>query len=268
MNSSFKNILINSTLLFIIASMLEMTLHECGHFMAGAIVGAKNLVLYHNYVSYNSEVLSMKRSIFISGAGPIVSLIIGIVFQIICSLRKNKDLFFLFCLYMSVFGHIGFWGYIMISPFFSYGDTGYIFASLGFSSWLVWIIAFSGAVALFFIMKSLTKFFVQTGSKEIIEIQQTRDKYIKSLLLFPLFLGIIITTLLNLPVPTPLSLIAPLFSPFAIMWPYGYAVRGKYPIESLNTGFDRFNRVYPALLVFLAFIILMNRLLVLGLKWG
>ena len=169
---------------------------------------------------------------------------------------------------MAVFGHIGFWGYVMISPFFSYGDTGYIFAALGFPSWLVWVIAVSGSIALFFIMKSLTKYFVQTANKEIIETQQIRDKYIRSLILFPLFLGIIITTILNLPVPTPLSLIAPLCSPFAIMWPYGYAVREKYPVESLNTKFDRFNRFYPVLLIFLGMIILMDRLLVLGFRMG
>ena len=118
MTSSFRNIIINSTLIFVIASILEMTLHECGHFIAGAIVGAKDLVLYHNYVSYSNEGLSLHQSIFVSGAGPLVSLAIGIVFQIICRFRKKKDMFFLFFLYMSVFGHIGFWGYVMISPFF------------------------------------------------------------------------------------------------------------------------------------------------------
>jgi hypothetical protein len=42
-----------------------------------------------------------------------------------------------------------------------------------------------------------------------------------------LFAGIIITNLLNLPVKTALSLIAPLTSPFTLMWANGYALKQK-----------------------------------------
>jgi len=264
MKSLNKNIIINSTILFVIASIIEQTLHECGHFFAGILVHSKEVVLYHNYMSSNDSDLSSLKIIIVKASGPIVSLLIGIIFHLICSFQQKRNLLFLFNLYMSVFGYIGFWGYIMISPFFIYGDTGYIFFTLGFPLWLTILIATSGAIILFFIMKKLTRFFVETGSLEIIENTKERKSFIESLIFYPLFLGIIITTLMNLPVPTLLSLIAPICSPFTILWTYGYALKEKYPLQNSNKEFDKLTRLNTFLPVILCIIIIINRLLVYG----
>ena len=117
-------IIINSTILFVVASTLEMTLHEFGHFFAAIMVHAKGISIHHNYVSNVDDGISLQSLLFIKGAGPFISLLIGILFQWICSHQTKRNMLFLFNLYMSAFGYIGFFGYLMIAPMFTGGDTG------------------------------------------------------------------------------------------------------------------------------------------------
>lgn len=264
----FRNLIINSTLLFVIASTLEMTLHELGHFIAGHLVDGKDITLYHNYVSDNSDDLTMNEVLFVKAAGPLVSLFIGIIFQLICAKLSNRNLTFLFYLYMSVFGYIGFFGYLMIAPFFTYGDTGYICHALNFPTWLTVSIALFGAVILFFIMRSLMRFFVELGTEEIINAKEYRVPFINALIFYPLLFGMIITTLLNLPVPTFASIIAPICSPFTLMWAYGDALRKKYPGTLMNQSLTSINSKNVTLLIVFAMIVLMNRLLVMGITFN
>jgi amino acid permease len=165
---------------------------------------------------------------------------------------------------MSVFGYIGFFGYLMLVPIFTEGDTGYICQALGFPSWLKISIAVAAGVVLFVLMKNLMRYFVEMGSEEIIENKRSRAIFIRSLILYPLLIGIVITTLLNLPVPLFLSLISPICGPFSIMWAYGFALYKKYPAIHANRKFDEFTRMNPWLFVFLFGIIVVNRLLVSG----
>ena len=261
-----RNIIINSTALFVIATILQMTIHEVGHFVAAIVLGSTNIVLFHNYVLENS--LSLRSGILVAAAGPIFSLLIGITFNFICSKYKKRNTFFLFLLYMSVFGYINFMGYLMIAPFFIQGDTGYIFNALKLPILISIIIAVLGAVSLFFILKKLSKYFIEMGTVEIIENQTLRKEFTNSLVIFPLFIGIVITSLLNLPVPVFLSLIYPLCSPLALMWSYGFLLKANYSKENTNKNFDLLNKLQPQLLIILILIIIMNRLLVSGIHYN
>ncbi|MGN6568730.1 MAG: hypothetical protein ACTHJ0_12290, partial [Flavipsychrobacter sp.] len=69
-----RNIVINSTFLFVIAAILEMTLHECAHLIAAMLVHATP-ILYHNYVHYNLDGHKPADAIFCAAAGPLFSLI-------------------------------------------------------------------------------------------------------------------------------------------------------------------------------------------------
>ncbi len=260
----YKNIVINSTILFVTASIVEMTLHEFGHFVVGFFVHTKDLVLYHNYVADNPDELSLMKVIFIKAGGPLVSLIIGMLFQFICSKQSKRNLLFLFNLYMSVFGYIGFFGYLIIAPIFINGDTGYICHVLNFPIWLTVSIAITGAIILFLLMRSLVKYFVELGTADIILIKEKRIPFIRSLILYPLLLGIVITTLLNLPIPTLLSLIAPIFSPFTIMWTYGYALYKNYPIIMMSKDLKSINTINYNWIIFFVLTVILNRLLVHG----
>src|SRR4051812_47818939 len=119
-----KNIIINSTIVFVIATMWQQTLHELGHFVMANLVHAKDVTLYHNYVAHDSSALGQGRRSAIAAIGPLVSLAVGICFDWACSRYAKRDVLFLFMLFMSAFGYINFGGYLMVSPFFKYGDTG------------------------------------------------------------------------------------------------------------------------------------------------
>lgn len=259
-----KYIILNSTIAFIIACILVMTLHEFGHFFASILVNAKGISIHHNYVNYIEVGLSQGQKIFIKAAGPIISLLIGLIFHFICYKDKARDISFLLKLYFCSFGYIGFFGYLLIAPFFAVGDTGYICKALGFPIALTIGIAIIGALILFFIMKSLMQYFVELGSREIIENKETRKKFISSLILVPVLIGIIITTLLNLPTINIISLIAPMCSPFTFLWTYSFALKKKYRTNNYNTQFYKLNKPHIWLYLIFTLTIIANRLLVHG----
>ncbi|HEY4194359.1 MAG TPA: hypothetical protein VGM63_02410 [Mucilaginibacter sp.] len=259
-----KYITINSTMLFVMASITTMTLHESGHFVASILVHAKQISIHHNYTSNIDVGLPLASVLFIKGAGPLVSLIIGILFHFLCSRQATRNILFLFKLYMSAFGYIGFFGYLMIAPMFQDGDTGYICHALNFPIWLTIIIAVIGVVILYFLMNTLMRYFVEMGSKEIIENRTSRKAFLRSLLIYPLIIGIVITTLLNLPMPVFLSLVAPICSPCTFLWGYGNAFYKKYPTGNANKEFESLNKIKPWLFVFIIVVIIVNRLLANG----
>jgi hypothetical protein len=259
-----RNIIINSSLLFVVASIIEMTFHETGHYIAAMLTGAKEISLHHNYVMSNSDDLSLTAKIFEKAAGPLVSLFIGILFHIFCMKQTKRNLLFLFKLYMAVFGYIGVLGYLLISPFFTSGDTGYICYVLNFPLWLTSLIALTGGIIAFLLMRNLMKYFVEMGTAEIATNINLRQTFIPTLILYPLFIGIAVTTLLNLPVLTPLSLIAPLTSPFTIMWAYGYALKQKYPTTMMNKDLSSISRIDYKWIIIFVLIVVFNRILVCG----
>lgn len=267
-NSKLRFVTINSTILFIIACILQTTLHEFGHFIAAILVHAKGISIHHNNVDNIDEGLPLRSILFIKGAGPLMSLMIGIVFQIACSVQKKRNLVFLFKLYMSGFGYIGFFGYLMTTPIFTEGDTGYICSALKFPIWLTIGIAVSGALILYFLVRNLMEYFIEMGSKEILEKKETRFPFVHGILLLPVFFGIPITTLLNLPVSILLSLIAPLCGPFTFLWDYGNALKKKYHLKTTNDHFDRLNKLNYILIILLMLTIIYNRMLVKGIYYN
>ncbi len=261
-----SGVVFNSTILFVCAATLQMTLHELGHFVAAILVHAKNVTLHHNFVSTDLFAMSTSRAVFYSGAGPLVSLLIGICFHLVCYRQKKRGLAFLFKLYMAVFGYIGFLGYLAIAPLFTYGDTGYIFQALHFPTWLTIVIAIMGALVLYLIISKLMRFFVEMGTGSIIADKKSRRTFMRALICYPLYIGILVTTFLNLPVPSVLSLIYPIFSPFALMWAYDSAIAKPYPTDNMSIDINGINRIQPVWLIILFLIIVLNRFLVYGIN--
>ncbi len=221
MDSRTSRILvINVSVIFVVTSILEMTLHEAAHFVASEMVGSK-ATLYHNCVLHEgTDSLPINSRIFFAAAGPVASLLIGLLFGALLRLRRHADLFGLFLLYMSVFGYIGFLGYTMIAPFFTYGDTGFVLAALGAPLWVFITVSVASIAALYMVMRRLACYFVSFMSAGVAADKDRRSAFVSRLIMYPFIIGTIITTLLNLPSPTPLSLIAPICSPFSILWVY------------------------------------------------
>jgi hypothetical protein len=266
--SKLKYVILNSTILFIVTCILEMTLHEFGHYFASIMVHAQAISIHHNYVYNKDEGLPLKSILFIKGAGPAVSLLIGLVFHFICSIQKKRNFSFLFNLYMAALGYIGFFGYLMIAPIFTGGDMGYICWALKFPAWLTIGIAVSGGLILYVLVRNLMRYFVEMGSKEILEKRGTRISFVHSLLLLPVLFGIPITAMLNLPVIALISLIAPLCSPFTLLWDYGNALTKKYPLKTTNENFDKMNKLSLVLIILLLLTIVYNRILVNGIYYN
>lgn len=256
-----KNIVINSSLLFIVASLLETILHEFGHLLAALVAGGHELVMFHNSVTFSMDGLTADNMIFIKAAGPNLSLLSGLIFHYICYNYSSRNMFFLFSLYMSVFGYVGCLGYLMVAPFFVYGDIGYIFYLLNIPVGLAILIAIVSAFILFLLMKSLTRYFVEMGTMEIVENSKNRGLFINALIVYPLIIGIIVTTLLILPAPTSLSLLAPICSPLTILWTYGYARHKQYAGANFNVNIHSIDKLDILWVVVFLLIVNMNRML-------
>lgn len=266
-SSNYKYVFLNSLILFVIANILVTILHESAHFITAINLDVPDVSLHHNYVQYDGIKTPIIHRIYISAAGPLISLLIGIFFQVLCNLRSRNDLLFMFENYMSIFGYIGFFGYLMVAPFFADGDTGYIFQALSFPLWLVILIALLSFVMLYIFMVKLTRNFVLICPIEALEMDHSRAQFMTKTVLLPVIIGIFIITILNLPVLFPLSLIAPIMSPFTILWTYPIALKRDYPGMISNLDFDKINRFSPTILTGLLAIILINRLLVLGFQF-
>jgi hypothetical protein len=257
-----RNITINATMLFVIATLWQQTLHELGHFVAAIVLHSRDVTLYHNSVEHDA--ISMTSRLIIASAGPLISLLTGLFFHFACVHYKQRNVLFLFMLFMSSFGYISFGGYLFMSPFFKIGDTGFVFGQLGFPLWLVISLSVAGVVFLFFSMKKLSKFFVEMASMEIINNKEQRKAFMASLITMPLCLGIVITVVLNLPVPTFLSLLYPLTSPFTFFWIYGYLFRKNHTTLNANTEPEKLAIINTSLVVATVLTVVLNRVLVNG----
>lgn len=258
---------INSALLFVITFILGTILHEAGHFAAAILVGAEHVSLHHNFVDEQNG-LSVNQLITIGAAGPLVSLALGVLFTLIFIRQSNRNLFFLFNVYMAFLGYISFFGYLMTSPFSSQGDTGFIFTSLNFPVWLVITISVISAFILFRIAKKMMRYFVEMAPSDIIANPSERHIFFKSLIYHPLLIGIIIVTLLSLPVPAFLSILKSVCMPLTFLWAYRDALNKNYESLVSNDRFTSLNSKQPLLFIIFITIVIINRLLVLGINYS
>src|ERR1035437_4233843 len=116
METGQKSIIINATVLLSAAAILNSILHQSAHIITAKIVGVKIIDFYHNAVSYSTDGLSDKNMVIMAAAGPLVSLFIGLLFHLLITEKMTRKLVFLFILYMSAFGYIGFFGSLIAIP--------------------------------------------------------------------------------------------------------------------------------------------------------
>lgn len=254
--------------MFASASIIQGIIHELGHFITAGLLHSSEVKLFHNYVQHNASQLSQNSRLLIAAAGPVFSLLTGLVFYVICRRTKDPGLTTLFNVYMSAFGFINFGGYLFVSPFFVGGDTGFIFKHLGFPLWLIILMSLLGVVFLFYSIKMLCPYFVQLAPKSILEDKDQRKKFIDVLIKSSLYWGILITACTEFPIPTFLSLLYPVCSPFTFFWVYGYLTETEYKYYVNPKSFDEISSGISkwGLALFIGSIII-NRILVFGFSW-
>lgn len=253
-----RSLFINSLAVFVLTYFITQMLHESAHALTGLLAGASP-TLYHNHVESGVEV-SMYKETLIAAAGPLYSLFQAAVCFIILRRMKQSAAVNLFWTWMMLWGYIGFFGYVFMTPFFKYGDTGFVAEQLNVpDSGRIAIGAF-GIAAFFFISTISFKKFAylwRDGEKKL---------FFNNVIFLPLPAGVALTTLLNLPVPTFLSLLAPLCMPWCVMMVYGKLMSEKDLMPETQNQSNDLNNFSKPLFISLVIVLLINRILVFGVR--
>jgi Peptidase M50B-like len=223
----YRNLVIHSVLIFVLSFILNTTIHEGAHAVVAKTTGLEP-VLHHNYVSTSGEEsAALVVKIMTPAAGPLASLIQGIIFLILLRANTRKSLITLFYLWMSVMGFITIGGYLMLTPLVDYGDTGRVFTLLNAPLWLKWVVAFLAIVALMRVILNFTKDFENQLPNNLGDESFKPGELANILIARPVLLGIVLTTLISLPAPTFISILYPTTSPFITFMIYGRLRRKK-----------------------------------------
>jgi hypothetical protein len=222
--TSFKYLYINSTLAFVAAFIITTIIHEGGHFIAYLLFDA-NPIMYHNYVHTPDQSLADYVKIIAALAGPFISLLQGIIFWIFIKVKSRNDDAGLMNLWLCLLGFINFFGYLMLTPLSTEGDTGKASQLLQIPYMFRILIAAFGLLIIILIVIKTGKFFARFIPDQT-EISGRR-KYISSLAMFPIITGSIINSLLAFPLPSILSIIYPATSSFVIMSAYSIILKSK-----------------------------------------
>lgn len=261
MQPSSKYLFINSLLAFVAAFLLTTLIHESGHFISYLLFQAQP-VLHHNYVSVATLELSLGARVTSSLAGPGISLLQGLFFLGLVMHRQSNKSIDIFYLWLGFLGCINFFGYVMLTPLSSAGDTGKVAALLNIPEFWQIIISVSGLFILLLLIFRHGALFGNFIPKS--DTLKERGKHVNMLLLFPVIVGSLLNAALAFPVQVLLSVIYPATSSYALLWAYGRVLKAKesgLKLSEINLQISK-----PLLLIFLLMLIV-NRLLVYGLHF-
>jgi len=184
-------------------------------------------ILHHNYVEHlSTNHLAIQQQLAISLAGPILSLLQGLIAGWIFLKTHKQGLIQLFLLWFSVLGFNNFLGYLMTGPIFSKGDIGRAYVLLETPIWVELVMAFLGAIALLFIAYKLTRPFLNFSyKKDWIADKKSRKGFAFRIIILPWIIGSAIMTILYLPIIAIVSIIYPVMSGFVFIYPWQNAQR-------------------------------------------
>ena len=126
---------------------------------------------------------------------------------------------------------MAFFGYMMIAPMFTMGDTGRIFARLEMS--MVWQIS-PAIISLLMFTYLLMKFHGDCEhfiSENINDEKTKRAKWARILIVYPVLIGIAVTSIMQFPVVYFLSLLPSLTMPFMLFMVYGMMIMSKNIVD-------------------------------------
>ena len=258
---NLKFVLINSTLAYIAATLLATIIHEAGHFITALSLGL-DATLYHNYV-VSGEKSDFLSSILVPAGGPVISLISGILF--LYTFNKISNPFIsLLVFWLGIKGVISFLGYLMIAPFVAVGDTGKIFSLIEMPMvWQLAIMVVSLLVAVLFLLKLHRGYevFIHEDLQPI--DKHKKGKWANALIMYPIFIGIVVTTLLAFPIPHIVSILPATTMPFMLFMTYGKIITSKNQLPA--NGSKNFNSLSYWLILISLVAVILNRVLVFGL---
>lgn len=143
--ASSRTILINSTVALLLGAAITVLVHELGHWVAGVLLGSRSY-LFAFSVTYQPELVGSDAAIA-AMAGPVVSLVVGSVMQILQPFRFKGDFAHLLWIWVACTSLMEAATYLVITPFA--GDTADTVAAMGWPSWVAWVAAVIGVMAMF-----------------------------------------------------------------------------------------------------------------------
>ena len=258
MKTELKYVFANSVMAFVAAFLLTTLVHESGHFISYLVFNAQP-VLHHNYVLADGSDLSVMAKSISAMAGPVISLLQGILFLLIVRNRQSHSAKDFFYLWLGFLGLINFFGYLMLTPLSGVGDTGKVAQLLHIPFAIQVIISVAGLTTLIIIIfkngKLFGDFIPRTSDLK------ERGKFVNAVLLFPVMIGSLINALLAFPVQVILSVIYPATSSYVVLWAYGKVLK---PETQATTQSEMAGRYSLFLLGTLVVMVLINRLLIFG----
>ncbi len=212
-------------LLYVTAFLLTTIVHEFAHGIIGGMNGS-NPVIHHNYVEHLAmDHLTIRQQILIALAGPLVSLLQGLIVGYVYLRSPRERMIDLFLLWATVLGFNNFLGYLMTGPFFGGGDIGKIYAISDTPAWVQIALAVAGACALLFIAYKLTVPFLRFAfERDWLTTGRARKNFSLHILILPWMIGSVVVTLLYLPVIAIVSIIYPIMSGMVFIFPWQNAV--------------------------------------------
>ena len=259
MDKALRYILSNSTIAFVSAFFITTFIHEGGHFISYLLFGA-GPTLFHNHVYIPDQQLSLDVRIISALAGPLSSLMQGIIFGAVVSRRAESRVIDLLFLWIGLLGYVNFFGYLMMTPLSTAGDTGKVAELLQIGYVYRILIAVTGFAILIFIVLKIGRYFSNFIPAEYAETE--RRKYVYHIMFFPILIGSVINTLFAFPIPVFLSAIYPATSSFVIMSSFGTIMKSTDPRRH-KTEIEE--KVFKFLLLLAVLGMLVNRLLTNGL---
>lgn len=252
-------LLINSTLAFVAAFLVTTFIHEGGHFLSYLLFG-ESPTLYHNYVQVNGPALPLHVRVVSALAGPLISLVQGGVCWALLARGAGGSTRRLLLLWLSLLGFVNFFGYLVMTPLSTAGDTGKVAGLLTIAYPIRIVIAVVGFALLLWILMAVGRYFAHFIPRSADE--PTRAGYVYRLMFFPILIGSVANSLLSFPIPVLLSVIYPATSSFAIMSTFPAIMKAHSP----GTGPSELAaRIRVPLGIALLLLIAANRLLTFGL---
>jgi hypothetical protein len=217
---------INSTVIFVGAFTLTALLHESGHFVSYLSFGA-HPTLYFNRVEADDSTISRTGVIVSAMAGPAVSLVQGMLCAWWVRRRSQNQGADLFLQWLTLFGFINFFGYVMLTPLSSVGDTGKVAGLLGSPMWLNVLVAVAGIAILVALVIRLDLQFRGFLSGE--PAARERARWINAVVFFPIVVGSAVNVAFAFPIPTAISAIYPATSSLTVLAGFSALMKARRP---------------------------------------
>jgi hypothetical protein len=217
---------VSSTVAFVGAFTLTTLLHELGHFVSYLAFGG-HPVLYFNRVEADDSTISLTGVVVSAMAGPVVSLVQGLLCAWWVRARGLNRRLDLFVQWLALFGFINVFGYLMLTPLSAVGDTGKVAGLLGVPTWLSVLISVAGiALLLVTVIRQDTHFrgFLhgEPGTRE-------RARWINALVFVPIVAGSVVNVAFAFPIPAVLSAVYPATSSLTVLAGFAAMQQARRP---------------------------------------